>query len=158
MKYLIIYDSKTGCTEDCANYIQSKLNDSKIVKIKEIKEININDYNHFLIGSPIYIGNPRKSIIKFCQKNINELLNKDISFFFCGARPKYEENENGIKNSISNELLTIAKAIDYFGGELRYDKMNFFERFIMKKIQKEQKIETEINYKKIDEFIKLIEE
>lgn len=39
-------------------------------------------------------------------------------------------------NGFPKELLEKAKAKDYFGGEFRFKKMNFFERFAIKKITK----------------------
>ncbi len=157
MKTILIYQSKTGCTEDCALFIQSKVDNIDVVNLKKAKIVNIEAYDRVIIGSSIYVGGPLKYIRKYCAGNEQKLLNKDLFLYFLGASKNYEEVEKGLKKTIPQKLIEHAKAISFFGGEIRFDKLNFFERVIMKKIKKENNLSPTINYKAIDEFIKMIE-
>lgn len=61
MNTLIIYASKTGTTEKCANQINRQLKNSKMVNILEQNE-DINRYNLIIIGTPIRMGMIDKKI------------------------------------------------------------------------------------------------
>lgn len=47
-----------------------------------------------------------------------------------------EVAQKQLQNAFPDELLNIAKATACFGGEFNFEKMNFFERLIVKKVAK----------------------
>lgn len=156
MKTLIIYASKHGCTEKCSNLLKDKLNgEVKIVDIKKDSIPEITAFDNIIVGGSIYVGKIQKEIKNFCLKNSSTLVNKKLGFFTCGMSEN-EIAEKQISTSFPEELLTNAVAKAYFGGEFIFKKMNFFERFIIKKVSKTNKDTSKISKENINKFARLI--
>ncbi|MCJ7689562.1 MAG: flavodoxin domain-containing protein [Clostridiaceae bacterium] len=156
MKTLIIYASKHGCTEKCSNILKDKLNgEVKIVNIKKDSITEITEFDNIIVGGSIYMGRIQKEINNFCLKNSSTLINKTLGFFTCGMSDN-EIAEKQISTSFPEELLTNAVAKESFGGEFIFKKMNFFERFIVKKISKSDKDISKISKENINKFAQLI--
>lgn len=156
MKTLIIYASKHGCTEKCSNILKDKLNgEVKIVDIKKDSIPEITAFDNIIVGGSIYMGRIQKKINNFCLKNSTTLKNKKLGFFTCGMSEN-EIAEKQINTSFPEELLTNAIAKSYFGGEFIFEKMNFFESFIVKKISKTNKDISKISKENINKFAQLI--
>jgi menaquinone-dependent protoporphyrinogen oxidase len=156
MKTLIIYASKHGCTEKCSNFLKDNLNgEVKIVNIKKDSLPEITAFDNIVVGGSIYMGRIQKEINNFCLKNINTLKNKKLGFFTCGMSEN-EIAEKQISSSFPEELLTNSVAKEYFGGEFIFRKMNFIERFIVKKISKTNKDISKISKENINKFAQLI--
>jgi len=79
MNALICYDTKYGSTTKICHYIKSgmKMN----VKIENICEVNSFGYDLIIIGSPIFIGKPMKSVGDFIVANYEKLKDKKIAIF-----------------------------------------------------------------------------
>lgn len=136
MSTLIVYASKYGCTEKCVKLMSKKLNDKvDLINLKNIKDIDLLKYDKVIIGGSIYIGRIQKEVTEFCSKNLDKLKEKRIGLFICGMQDediiKTELNQN-----FPSELLEIAEAKGHFGGEFIFDKMNFMEKLIVKKVSK----------------------
>lgn len=151
MKSLIIYVSKRGTTKESAEKVGKAIN-ADIVDIKEIKRVNLEDYDKVIIGSYLYAGMIPGKMKKFILKNVNLLKNKKLSFFIMGVSNSSEAIET-FKKQLPNELFDNNTIISHFGGELRMDKMNFLEKFITKKIQESENINPKINEEAIKDFI-----
>lgn len=151
MKTLIVYDSRNGVTEDCAINIKKSLNCDTLYLRKQHKVV-LDDYELIIIGSPIYMGQPLKRVKKFCNNNLNKLLNKQVAFFVCGlGDPK--EMIAAFKKAIPEALINKAKVISHFGGELRPDKASFLEKMLLKKMLEDKKFNGKINEQEIITFI-----
>lgn len=157
MKTVIVYTSKTGTTEKCANIVASKLTNVKMVNLKN-EEIDIKDYDLVLIGSPIRMGMIDKSIKKFITDNYNTLLQKKVAYFLCCGfnenwRQYYEQN-------ISKDLLEKAVIYVTFGGEMSLEKQKGIDKFIVKMVAKniDKNIQIKIIEDNIEEFIKKVNE
>ena len=136
MKTLIVYGSKHGCAEKCALRLSKKLKGSTdIFNIKDKKNIDFNKYNKIIIGGSIYIGNIQKEVKRFCLDNIEILKDKKIGLYICSMSDG-EKSEELMKAAFPEELTRVAIVKECFGGELILKKMNFFERFIIKKVTK----------------------
>ncbi|MGH4117676.1 flavodoxin domain-containing protein [Clostridium sp.] len=156
MKTLIIYASKHGCTENCSNLLKDKLNgEVKIVNIKKDSIPEIAEFDNIIVGGSIYMGRIQKEINNFCLVNSSTLINKKLGFFTCGMSEN-EIAEKQINTSFPKELLTNAVAKEHFGGEFIFKKMNFFEKFIVKKISKSDKDISKISKDNINKFALLI--
>lgn len=135
MKTLIIYATKYGCTEKCANILAKELgNDVKLVNIKFESNVDVTDYDTVIIGGSVYIGKIQKEISEFCKNNINKLKEKNIGLFICAMQEKMIETE--INQNFLPELLIKAKSIKHFGGEFLLDKMGLMDKIIVKKVAK----------------------
>jgi menaquinone-dependent protoporphyrinogen oxidase len=156
MKTLIIYASKHGCTEKCSRLLMDKLNgEVKIVDIKKESVPEIALFDNIIIGGSIYVGRIQKEVNEFCLKNINQLKNKNLGFFICCMREN-DIAETQIKTSFPEELLTNAVVKGYFGGEFIFKKMNFLEKFIVKKVSKIDKDTSTISKENINKFAQSI--
>ena len=133
MKTLILFASKYGATEKCANLLSEKLNgDVTVVNLKENKNINLSDYDKIIVGASVYAGSIQANVKDFCAGNSNLLLSKPFALFLSCVSDGKEEIKSYIQRSFSNELINHATAIDSLGYELNFSKMNFFERQLIK--------------------------
>ncbi len=153
MKTAIVYASKHGCTEKCAKKIQNGLNvETKIFNLKNTKEFGFVEFDRIIIGGSIHAGQIQKKVKNFCQNNIDILKAKKIGLFlFC-----MEEGETAQKQfdeAFPKELIQHASATGILGGEFNFEKMNFFEKTIVKKIAKINTSVSKISEEKIDAFI-----
>lgn len=136
MNTLIVYASKYGCTEKCAELLSKELNgEVDIIDLKKVMDIDISKYEKVIIGGSIYIGKIQKEITEFCSKNLDKLREKRIGLFICGMQEGDTINTELNKN-FNPVLIKIADAKECFGGEFIFDKMNFIDKFIVKKVSK----------------------
>lgn len=134
MKTLIVYGSTYGYTEDCANFLARHLKgDVNIVNIVTGAPPPLDDFENIIIGGSIYIGRIQRQIIKFCKENAKALAGKRVSLFICGGLP--EGLDQYFKESFPKELLDAAIAKEYFGGELRHEKIKPMHRLMAKAVK-----------------------
>lgn len=149
MKTLILFSSKYGCTEDCVNHLKSKLNHpTKVVNLANETSTDLQGYDQIIIGSSIYIGKIRKQTKIFCEQNLSTLLTKKVILFLCCTTP--DQIDNFFKDNFPTQLLDHASKTVNFGGELRPDKMGFFDKKITALVSKTQSKKVEILYANIN--------
>lgn len=158
MNTLIVYSSKYGCTEQCAKILSEELKgEADLINLKNVKDINISKYDTVIIGGSIYIGKIQKEVAGFCAKNLDILKEKRIGLFICGMQ-KEEEIQSELNNNFPPELLKIAVAKEHFGGEFRFDKMNFLERMVVRKVSNISSDQSNILRDNINKFAKAMKE
>ncbi len=137
MKTLIVFDSKHGTVKDCATKVGDKLNgEVSLVQVQNKKQWpSLDEYDQVIIGGSIHAGKLQKSITEFCQVNLDKLLQKKVGIFLCTLTP-VAEAFHYIEELFPPKLVEHAAAKSCFGGAMYYERMNFVERFIMKKITK----------------------
>lgn len=136
MNTLIVYASKYGCAEKCANLLSKDLTGNvDLINIKENQNVNLSQYEKVIIGGSMYIGKIQKEVTAFCNKNLEILKEKAIGLFVCGMQ-EGDALQTELNISFPKELMDIAKSIECFGGEFILDKMNFMEKMIVKKVSK----------------------
>lgn len=136
MSTLIVYASKYGCTEKCVELLSKDLMEkAELVNLKHITNVDLSKYDKVIIGGSIYIGKIQKEVTDFCNKNLDILKNKNIGLFICGMQ-EGEAIKTELEQNFPKELLAIAKTKEYLGGEFSFDKMNFMEKMIVKKVAK----------------------
>ncbi|EOD01165.1 flavodoxin domain-containing protein [Caldisalinibacter kiritimatiensis] len=156
MKTLIIYGTKYGCTEKCAKILSEKLTEEvELYNLKEVNDIDISDYDKVIIGGSVYIGKIRKEVTKFCLRKLNELKGKKVGLFIC-CMADGEAAEKQLNDVFPKELMTNAIAKENFGGEFIFNKMNFFDRFIVKKVSKTDTDQSNIHIENINRFAQLM--
>lgn len=148
MKTLILFASKYGGAEKCANLISEKLNgDVNIINLKENKNIQISDYDKIIVGCSVYVGNVQAEIKDFCALNSALLITKPFGLFLSCMADSKEEIKSYTQNAFSNELINHATIVDSLGGVFNFKKMNFFEKQIIKMILKSKHKKGELNNK-----------
>lgn len=151
MRTLIIYMSSHGTTQDIADYLRDKIPDSTLFNLRHNKPPHLEGYENVIIGASVHGGDIQSAIKKYLSKKEDELLRKNLGLFLC-----YMDFENGEEefNEVYPYLLrehAIAKGL--FGGEFRLDKMDFFEKLIVRKFAGEKRSVSKINWKNVNEFI-----
>jgi menaquinone-dependent protoporphyrinogen oxidase len=152
MRTLIVYGTKYGCAQKCAMELSKELNDNvELVNLKEKGSIDLTKYERVIIGGSVYIGTIQKEVTEFINKNLNELTNKEIGLFICGMQDG-EMIEKEITDNFPSELINKAKSIKHFGGEFTFNKMNFMEKIIVKKVSKITSDKSAIQHDNIKKF------
>ena len=103
MNTLIVYGTRYGLTERCAKSLAGKLSGKiQLVNIENQPVNNISEYDRVIIAAQ-FIWENSKSIIKFCDKNYSEILNKRIGIFICCCNQ--EKASRYLEKSFTQEML-----------------------------------------------------
>lgn len=136
MSAIICYDTKYGSTTDVCNYIKLGIKMSTDVK-KISEEILLNSYDLIVLGSPIYIGKPMKSVQDFILANYDKLRNKKIAIFVtCWAMAtQYAASSSEFLEQLKKVLppcnLICQAALP---GKLLLDKISVQDRNLMRRL------------------------
>ncbi len=134
MRTAIVYASSHGTTEKVANLIREKL-DSSTVEIFNLKKkpiIDLSNYENIIIGGSIHAGSIQSEVKKFIKDHTVSLMEMRVALYLCCMNEPQEKEEF---NTNYPELLrnhSVYNAI--VGGEYIFEKMNFIERFLVRKI------------------------
>ncbi|MFO7843262.1 MAG: flavodoxin domain-containing protein [Bacteroidales bacterium] len=156
MKTAIIYATKHGCTEKCAHTLANELNkNAALINLDTSTDVNLNEFNTIIIGGSIYAGSMNRKIKKFMEKYLEILNTKKTGLFIC-CMEEGEKAQEQFDNAFPETLRKNAIAHGYFGGEFNFDKMNFFEKAIIKKIAQTDRNVSKIKVNNIKDFAQKI--
>lgn len=155
MSTLIVYATKYGFTKTCAEMLAKKLDEKAEIYDLNIKRPNPALYDKVIIGGSIYAGRLRKPVALFCTENLNTLKGKKLGLFICGMA-EGDDARKQLESSYPSELLSTAVAKESFGGGYDFNKMNFLERFIIKKISKSDKNQSRVMDENMTRFAELM--
>ena len=156
MRTAIIYTTKYGTTEKVAASIAEKLKGTNTVEMFSLNTNtypNIQDFETVILGTPIYAGQAPNKIKAFCKANKSVLLQKMMGLFVCGMHPDKEQQHKELKDAYPEVLLKNATVAEFMGGAFLFERMNFFERLIIKKIAKTTTSIQQIDLNVVDEFV-----
>jgi menaquinone-dependent protoporphyrinogen oxidase len=157
MKTLIIYTSSHGCTEKAVKELSQKLSgEISSMDLKNQTSFPLQEFDRIIIGGSIHAGQIQKRIRDFCSNNLVQLKSKEIGLFIC-CMFEAEIAREEIKNAFPEELHQMAKTEAIFGGEYNFDKMNFVEKMLVKKIAKVSESVSNLDYDSIDRFANRME-
>lgn len=129
MKTIIIYSSTYGYAKDCASELSKQIKgEVLLVNVSTDTIPSINEFDNVVIGGSIYMGQISKKIKAYCTSNINLLKDKRVGLFLCCGLP--ENLEKNIKNAFPEGVLKKAISVEFFGGELRIEKMKFTHKML----------------------------
>ena len=155
MTTAIIYDTNHGTTEKITKIISEKLakhnQKTEIMNVNTIKNSNLDKYQRIIIGSSIHVGQIQESIKKFCENNYEILMEKELGLFICCMHEAREKEQ--LNNAYNKKLMKKAKVKEVLGGEFIFEKMNFFEKIIIRIITKNKKSKSNIKTNVIDKFV-----
>lgn len=159
MSTAIIYISKHGTTEKIAELLKSKLepDQTQLFNMKKTKLIELENYDTIIIGASIHVGSIPKILRQFIANNISILLKKKIALFLV-CMLKDEKREEQFNNAFPSELRKISMVNGLMGGEFNFNKMNFLERAIVKKIAGKSSNVSEIDYDAIEDLVTILNE
>ena len=134
MKTLIAYASTHGTTGKVAQRIAEMLNDPnvEIVNLKQETPADLSPFDRIIVGGSIHAGQVQGRVKQFCEKNMLSLLEKPLGLYLCGMNePEYQAQ---FERAFPELLRRHAKSTRTMGGEFLIDRMNFFQRLVVKKI------------------------
>ena len=157
MKTLIAYSTTLGCTEQCASKLKEDLGEGvDMIRISRRRRFNLQEYQNIIIGGSIHEGMIQRSVFKFCENNLEVLLQKQVGLFVCCMDSDANEKEL-IQRAFPEKLVENALASGFFGGELNIKKMNLLQKIMTRKAARLQK-EPDIDFQKILDFAQKIQE
>ncbi|MFN2395820.1 MAG: flavodoxin domain-containing protein [Bacteroidales bacterium] len=154
MKTAIIYATTHGTTEKVALRIKelSGSGNTFLFNLVEGSPFDLNTFDNIIIGGSIHAGMLQKRVKDFCKQHTLELLQKPLGLYLCGMNePEYEQQ---LKKNFPEILRQHAIAKKTLGGEFLFDKMNFFQKLIVKKVSGISESVHKINDDKIHDFTK----
>lgn len=133
MKTAIVYMSKHGTTEKVVKIISEHLTHQSydVFNLRNNKTPDISEYDFVIIGGSIHAGMVQKRVKQFCISNANVLLDKKVGLFLCCMEVGEKATEQ-FNNAYPFELRQHAFYSGLMGGECLTDKMNFFERNLVR--------------------------
>ena len=152
MKTAIIFATKQGCTEKCSQTLASELpGNTELINLETTKEIDLMIYDTLILGGSIHAGMINKALKKFITKNLDQLTEKKVGLFLCCMEEGEKANEQ-FNNAFPEQIRAISKANGFFGGAFDFEKMNFIEKAIIKKIANIDNSLSKINDQNIKKF------
>lgn len=135
--------------------IAEKLSDSHVslVDLNDNKMPDLTAFDAYILGTPIYAGNPQKAMQHFCNKNADVLTQKPLALFVCGMEENGDKQQQELANAFPENVCQKAVSKQFLGGEFLFEKMNFFEKMIIKKIAKTDKNVSAIKEENIDKLV-----
>jgi len=155
MKTAIVYASSHGTTEKIVGIIAEKLqgDEISIFNLKKQKNISIEGFDKVIIGGSIHAGKMQKSVQEFVGKNNETLKSKTLGLFVCGMEPNPEKQTKELESAYPAGLRQKAKISAFMGGEFLFEKMNFIQKMIIKRIAHTDKSVSAFQQQSIDNFI-----
>lgn len=157
MKTIIIYTTNHGCTEKAVVELSQKLyGDVLRVDLRDNPSPSIAEFDRVIIGGSIHAGKIQKVVRDYCTSNLDRIQQKEVGLFICCMyEPEIAREE--IKNAFPEELHQMAKTEAIFGGEFNFNKMNFMEKMLVKKIANVHESVSKIDHASIEKFASRME-
>ena len=135
MKTAIVFMSKHGTTEKVVNIITEHLvhQDYEVFNLRNIRTPDIREFDFVIIGGSIHTGTVQNRVKQFCINNTDTLLTKKVGLFLCCMEVGEKATEQ-FNNAFPAELRKHAFYTGLMGGECLTDKMNFFERNLVRMV------------------------
>lgn len=130
MKTLIVYVTKNGTTEDCAQLLRQRLGagETDLLNLRVQKLPDFEPYDCIVLGSYVHYGKIGKRLKHFAALHKEMLLSKKFGIFLCKGFPI--DRVDPFEENFRPKLLAHAAALDCFGGVLDTKKLTGHEKYI----------------------------
>lgn len=134
MRTAIVYASKHGTTEKVAQKIQNQLGEEKaqLFNLKKDRNFDVSQFDRIIVGGSIHAGQIQKKVKQFLEIHNQNLLQRSLGLFLCCMHEN--EAENQFNTAFPEILRTHARSKKIMGGEFLFEKMNFVEKALVRKI------------------------
>ena len=131
MKILILYATRGGATEECAQILRRSLHPRhQVVCVNAQQQLpSPEEFDVIVLGSPIQMGKAMKPIKQYMKQNAACLSEKNTAVFFCCGYPR--QFEEYVETQIPREL-TCSLDVHCFGGELKPEKRKGLEKVLVR--------------------------
>jgi len=159
MKTAIVYASSHGTTEKVVGIIAEKLSADEVVvfNLKDHTNISVESFDKVIIGGSIHAGKMQKAVRDFVEKQNKTLIVKSLGLFVCGMEPNPEKQISELESAFPSELRQKSIVNAFVGGEFLFEKMNFIQKMIIKKIAHTDKSVSALQQQTIENFISLMQ-
>jgi menaquinone-dependent protoporphyrinogen oxidase len=110
-----------------------KDDDVLLVNIKKQTPSELCSFDTVVVGGSIHAGQVQRKIKAFCRNNSSVLQKKHLGLFLC-CMEEGDTAQKQFDEAYPAELRNHATATGLFGGEFDFDKMNFIQKAIVKKV------------------------
>ena len=142
VRVLVTYASKYGATTEIAERIGQVISESGLsTDVLSVEKVNnLAHYKVVVLGSAVYMGRWRREAARFLKTNEKVLGEQMVWLFSSGPMDKGDPLELVEGLYLPKGLQPVAerigpKDIVVFHGVAVLEKMNFFDRWIMKKVK-----------------------
>jgi Flavodoxin len=154
-KVAVVFSTKHGTTEKVAQYIATLLGgDVTLISLEDNKMPDLAAFDCIVIGGSIYAGKIRKKVASLCAQNLSVMQQKRVALFVCGMNDKEYDAE--LRNAFPESLRSHAVWAGVVGGEFYIDRMNFVERFLIRKISGVTTFVSKLDFERIEELVTAI--
>ena len=144
--------STHGCTAQAVAELSEKIGgDTTAINLKTDPVPLLAHYDHIIIGGSIHAGQIQKRIKEFCIRNLDILLKREVGLFIC-CMYEGEVATKQLYDAYPPELINHAKATAVFGGGFDFEKMNFIEKMVVKKVAKVKSSVSNLDHNAINRF------
>ena len=152
MKALILYASRHGCTETCARRLKEQLEGTvDLCRLSKMSEVSLSDYETIIIGGSIHAGRIQNEVSAFCSEHLADLKEKKLGLFLC-CMEEGQKADQQFREAFPGDLIDHAAATGVFGGEFNFERMNFIEKILVKKIARVRGSVSKIAEDEIEAF------
>jgi menaquinone-dependent protoporphyrinogen oxidase len=155
---LIVYSSHHGFVRTCVDRLAARL-DGRVMSVDLKKESNPDpgNYDHVIIGGSIHAGKIQKRVRSYVEGRSALLKAKKLGLFLC-CMEEGEKAEKEFKDSYPGGLIAKAAATGIFGGEFDFQKMNFLEKAVVKKVAGVTASISRLNEEAIEAFARKMDD
>jgi menaquinone-dependent protoporphyrinogen oxidase len=130
MSKLILYASKKGSTKKCAEFLHQHLEEFELSTFQAFQG-KIANYDRLVLCAPVYFGQVHKHLKEFLKSN-KDLISSIQTTVVLNAMNE-NEYDAMIERNFEEDLREHVDFV-YGGGAYYFKKMNFLERFMVRKI------------------------
>lgn len=164
MNTLIAYAGKYGGTRSCAEKIKARLPGTvTLFDLEDGTAPDLSGYDTVIIGCSVYMGKPRKAVVRFCRAQSGALMEKDVGLFLCCIQDIEKSLMQQYALAFPKALLAHAKVHGQLGGVVDFTKLTPVDRFIMNLVAGDLRKKTggdvisTLSDERIDRFVELLQ-
>ncbi|QMS84817.1 flavodoxin domain-containing protein [Candidatus Xianfuyuplasma coldseepsis] len=154
MKTIILYETRTGFTEECAQNMHKHIPGSVLKDIHE-EDYSLEDFDTVLVGAPIYVGEIEHYTSRFFQRKKRKLMDKRLGIFCAGMNTA--EFNLAVQTSLPPDIFYHAQIV-HCGGKIDYKSLSLKDKFTVRRrlgLKENKEIHNEL---KVEEFLKWVNE
>jgi menaquinone-dependent protoporphyrinogen oxidase len=152
MKIAVVYATTHGCAETCAERLAGKLKgEVHRFNLKDKPRMDLSAYDRIVVGGSIHAGRIQGTVRRFIDANREVLLGKRFGLYLC-CMEKGEKAQAQFDAVFPEDIRKQATASGLFGGGFDFERMNFIQKAIIKKISKTDKSVSNIDDAAIEKF------
>ena len=154
MKTAIVYVSNHGATEWVAQKLAGALevSPSDVINLRKNHQFDPDQYDRIIIGGSIHAGHIQRRVKDFCKTHTADLLRRQIGLFVCCMHTG-EQAQQQFEFNFPELLRLHSSSNKIMGGAFDFEKMNWFEKIIVKKVAGVTKTTSSIDEQLIHEMV-----